>query len=384
MKSATLLLLLFFVIKTGCGQRLAIGDKLTDLGIEKYLQNGDDNEEDLKGKALVLEFWATWCAPCLAQVPHLNELAERFEDENVQFISVTAEKEETIREFFQRRAFKMSGWIGLDTDRSLFQSFQIDYIPRTVLVYPNGKIAMVTRANYLNEMVLENLVANRPLEIESFTKNENAEVSINESTPFLKVHIGDGFKRSGLSVFSTDNVITAKGTPTLGELLSNAYPMRESRMLAPDSLLEKLYEVDIETSTVDYEGYQDFLQTILEIALPLEIKTETQTRGVLVLKSMKKGRLKLGEDTSGTTKISNAPGVLVAQNVKLSVLIWQLENVLEKIVVDETQLDGVYKWQVTFDAENPESVIQAVEEQLGLQMEKAEREVQILVVKRKE
>ncbi len=47
----------------------------------------------LRGKVVVLEFWATWCGPCIAAIPRLNRLAERFKDQPVQFVAITAEDE---------------------------------------------------------------------------------------------------------------------------------------------------------------------------------------------------------------------------------------------------------------------------------------------------
>ena len=74
-------------------------------------------EGDLKGNVVVLEFWATWCGPCIAAIPHLNALTEEFKGKPVRFISVTDEDETKVRKFLEKRT--MSSWIGLDTDRSM-------------------------------------------------------------------------------------------------------------------------------------------------------------------------------------------------------------------------------------------------------------------------
>src|SRR5436853_64351 len=49
--------------------------------------------ESLKGQAIALEFWATWCTGCVWQIPHLNALAEQFKDAPVRFISITDESD---------------------------------------------------------------------------------------------------------------------------------------------------------------------------------------------------------------------------------------------------------------------------------------------------
>jgi thiol-disulfide isomerase/thioredoxin len=52
---------------------------------------------DLAGTAVVLDFWATWCGPCIKAIPHLNQLVDEFAGRPVRFISVTYEKEEVVR-----------------------------------------------------------------------------------------------------------------------------------------------------------------------------------------------------------------------------------------------------------------------------------------------
>ncbi len=48
--------------------------------------------EKLKGKIIVLDFWATWCGPCIASIPHTNEMMERYANKGVVFIGVCAQR----------------------------------------------------------------------------------------------------------------------------------------------------------------------------------------------------------------------------------------------------------------------------------------------------
>ena len=53
--------------------------------------------DSLKGKVVVLEFWTTWCGPCVAAIPHLNELSEKYADKPVQFIAISFSLVDAVR-----------------------------------------------------------------------------------------------------------------------------------------------------------------------------------------------------------------------------------------------------------------------------------------------
>ena len=125
------------------------GDPAPDIGLEKLLQAPEGTVPswgNLRGKIIVLEFWATWCGPCVAAIPHLNKLAEKFKDQPVQFIAITKEKEPVVARFLKEKPIK--AWIGLDTDSSMFKAYGITYIPRTVQVDKDGVLLGFTHPEY--------------------------------------------------------------------------------------------------------------------------------------------------------------------------------------------------------------------------------------------
>ena len=81
---------------------LKVGDPAPALAPGKWLK-GEPVKALEKGKIYVVEFWATWCSGCVAQIPHLNELTRKLKDRPVRFISVTDEDRDVISAFLAKR-----------------------------------------------------------------------------------------------------------------------------------------------------------------------------------------------------------------------------------------------------------------------------------------
>src|SRR5215213_4308310 len=130
---------------------IKVGAMAPDIKIEQLLQASPGAVADLnslRGKITVLEFWATWCGPCVKAFKHMNEVAEQVKDKPVQFIAVTDEADASlIKEFLKDQP--VSGWVGLDTDGSVFKAYRVGTRPHTVLIDAAGKIAAITYANKL-------------------------------------------------------------------------------------------------------------------------------------------------------------------------------------------------------------------------------------------
>lgn len=81
---------------------LGIGDPAPDLQVDQWV-TGEQVDSALSDGVYVVEFWATWCGPCLRGMPHISELQEHYGDE-VKFVGVTREDVETVTEFLERES----------------------------------------------------------------------------------------------------------------------------------------------------------------------------------------------------------------------------------------------------------------------------------------
>lgn len=92
--------------KNSEGEVLSIGSKAPGLDIEHWVSNGNGKFKPVTefepGKVYVVEFWATWCGPCVASMPHLAELQKTYGEKGVQIVSISDEDLETVEGFLKR------------------------------------------------------------------------------------------------------------------------------------------------------------------------------------------------------------------------------------------------------------------------------------------
>lgn len=100
------------------------------------LQGNPVEISDYLGKKLILNYWATWCAPCIREIPALNRAAETLKDEGFIFLLASDESLDDITEFLLDHEFK-GNFIKLNT---FFASFGVEAVPSTILYDSAGKI----------------------------------------------------------------------------------------------------------------------------------------------------------------------------------------------------------------------------------------------------
>jgi len=94
---------------------------------------------DFKGKVTVVNFWASWCPPCVEEIPSLNRLRKKMKDKNFELISINyAESSQTIEQFLKRVNVEFP--VLLDKDGLVSTKWNVIAFPSTFIIGPDGKI----------------------------------------------------------------------------------------------------------------------------------------------------------------------------------------------------------------------------------------------------
>lgn len=367
---------------------VAVGQPAPELDLAKLLQAPQeefDGLSSLKDNVVILEFWATWCGPCVKSIPHMNELAEKLADKPVRFISITAEDETDIAKFLKKKS--MRSWIGLDLEKRSNRAYGVQSIPFTVLIDRAGKIAGITRPDQVTEQHVLDVLEGKPVKFKpdiAILLDEYIEyASTEEPSPYTRLFdlsIEPSRDTGGMRMSGFPGSLDGKRV-ALRYLLSNAYGVRPNRVVGSIPILEQPFDVRCFSVMLSQARAAEILQDAL--CASLGIKTQIESREldayVLTIPDKVGDGLKPGTGEGGFST-GNAGKTIKSQNWPISRLAETLETILNEPVLDETGLKGRFDYELKFEAEGFEGVKSSLEKELGIRMIRAKRPVEFLVV----
>jgi thiol-disulfide isomerase/thioredoxin len=239
-----LLLLSFLIgctVKTKSKQStsLNIGDVAPDLRVSEWIK-GTPIQKFEKGKVYVLEFWATWCRPCLAGMPHLSALARKYKDKvNVIAIDIYESQLKPKKSPAQVRAFvdsignQMEFSVAIEDSNFTVKDWiknaeeKNSGIPRTFVIDGNGRLAWIGYPSKLDD-VLSQIVNNTwDVEKERTTRDLNRQLAILDDS--LQYEL-TRFTRNNYNMNDTDKPDSA--LLKIDEMVRNEPNLKYARSIA--------------------------------------------------------------------------------------------------------------------------------------------------------
>ncbi len=142
---------------------LAEGDQARDFMLER-LDNGEDIQlSELEGKGVMINFWATYCEPCKKEMPYMEELYQKYQDEGIEIIAVSVDKNKMVIDNFYNR-YDLSFPLVHDKNSTIMELYQVQPLPTSYFINPDGTIERIVKGpltldrleTYFNEILPEN------------------------------------------------------------------------------------------------------------------------------------------------------------------------------------------------------------------------------------
>ena len=240
----------------------------------------------LAGKVVVLELWATWCAPCVSAIPHLNELAEKFKDRPVVFLSVTDEDPGVVEAFLKKRP--ISGLVGVAHTESALRLYDAQGVPATFLIDAKDRMAGSIDPETLTASVLEGLLAGKPLPL------VNLKIEPHEGATFT---YGSRFAHNRF-----------EASETLRGIIQELWEFEISpQRISGEPLNDPtIYDISLSLPAATSRNFLPSVRDVVSSAFHIKVNRETMEKDVWIL--ARTGVMPPALKPAGTIKDSNSMG----------------------------------------------------------------------------
>ncbi len=175
---------LFFNNEAYPQRALSIGDKVPDVTVRNVIRHSADeiNLADYKGKLLILDFWATWCSPCIAMMPKSDSLQKAFADQ-IQILPVTYQSEKDVQRLLAKASKMKNVTLPFATgDTTLTKLFPHKELPHYVWIDRAGTVVAITGHHEVNAVTIKKVLAESS---QALVQKKDAMKPYDPETPLL-------------------------------------------------------------------------------------------------------------------------------------------------------------------------------------------------------
>lgn len=329
----------------------------------------------LKGKVVFLDFWATWCPPCVASLPHMNKIVKAMKGQPVVIIAVTDEPTDTIKEFL--KTHEIASWIGIDLEKYAVTAFKAKSRPQGYLIGKDGKLLAHINPTALTEKDLRDAVAGKYAPRPIIDQDEIAKESSGTAKTYFEMKItspeGKFKMSSGGGEFETRSI-------PLEYTIAHLWDVQDDQVIIDSPTISAL-NVYLKTSYDNYDQGKELLKSALQSSLGIKVTPELRETDVYLLSlSTAAGapRPKPAAPDAHLALTSYGGGSMVgtADMDKTASVLWMS---MDKPVINDTGLKGGYEFDMQWKYKDQAALAKLLADQ-GLVLVPGRRTVDFLRV----
>lgn len=177
--------LLLTQISMVSAQKIKIGQQCPDVTLRNIVNYKSTTAKisDFRGKLLIIDFWATWCSPCVGMIPKMDSLQKIFNSQ-IQIFPVTYQDEKTIKAFYEkynnvRHILPYSA----TADTGMWKLFSPNELPHYIWIDPNGKVVAITGSGEVTAANIEKMLKGASVTL----KEKKLKLDVDYLKPFFEV-----------------------------------------------------------------------------------------------------------------------------------------------------------------------------------------------------
>ncbi|WP_184543829.1 redoxin family protein [Mucilaginibacter sp. FT3.2] len=349
----------------------------------------------LKGKVVLIDFWATWCGACLEAMPHLKLLQQKYPAQ-LQVITVTNETAKRTSLYLDKRPSNL--WFAVDTTLLIDQAFPHRVIPHTILISPDGRLIAATNPEAITDKIIDSVLNRQEVHLPAKKDNLLSHEELMKHNFYAADTVRSRFMMlpeiagvSGMITTHLNDGIFARRRVTCINLPLTTLYMFAYGDFPRSRVIDKVKE---DSGAPQYcldlivKNKADLMPTLrreLSERFDLQARIEQVEKEVQVLRIADTGKFNtIARNKSGLRTYESRHGEIDQQSITMTDFAGFLETYgIGKLVVDETLNTEKLDIKFSFQPEDPQS-LQDILTGMGLSLTKKLRQVDMLLLYKQE
>lgn len=391
MKQLFLIILSISQLHVVAQKNIKVGHPAPPITVTDWIANVPV-DTNLANKFIVLEFWATWCGPCIEAIPHMNSLQAKFNRPDLYFVSITDESRQKVERFLKRVELKS---IVVSDQNNKTQALFGDgvkgvvQLPLTVLINDKGDVSWMGLPFDLTESMIADFLSGKKVEsgissAVNVTLHTDESTAINnqdESIELLKnrdILYKLEFRKSA----SKSPQMTKAGTTlnyfagmVFPELYSEVFGYNKNAVLVPEKIKNEYYDLIYKNVNGEKEDMLEVEKYILDA---LRLKKSVSLRKVKVYEASVSDIQLLEKTTDDFMSRSGTKDKVVFTGYTMRDFFKDLGKYTSEMIVMPNVIDGRYDFII--DITSIEDIIESLEK-YGIKMSAAEKSIEMIELK---